>query len=144
MNTEKIAFLYPTWIRPGMRADCMSLPDIGYYVDKLPSTMQFCLTFGIIVKADSSYRLQIDVTFNGKSILSQDKDPVTIALEKRAVTKSDNYVAIETLHIQGVSIENEGCHDITINLLKSESSDDEHKLIDTDRCSFFVSRAWIS
>ena len=143
MNTEKIAFLYPTWIRPGMRADSMGLPDLGCYVDKLPSSMQFYLTFGIITVADSAYYLQIDVTFEGESVLSPDENPSKVALEKRAITLKDDYVAIETLHIKGVTLESEGRHDVSIRFLKSDPTSLEQVLVDTSSCSFFVSKGFI-
>ncbi|MFP8623897.1 hypothetical protein ACLH01_00035 [Enterobacter cloacae] len=140
---EKIAFLYVSEILPGKIANDVHRPVPWVTKETLPVTTNFDVTFGLILKVREPYKVEVDVFFDGKSLLGKDRDDVSADPIVSYVNHDDDYVSIENMSLFGVEISNYGLHRVVAKLYGTSGTVSEENLLSEQECYFVVSKGWL-
>lgn len=138
---EKIAFLYTSPILPGKLARAVHSPEPWVKAPELPTIMSFDITFGLIAKTHTPYRVEVDVFYGNYSLLENKLDDSPSETLVAGTTPEKDYVGIENMTMCTVKIKNEGLHRVVATLYSGEG--DTIKLHSLESY-FFVSKWWNS
>lgn len=134
---EKITFIYPTRILPGMYANALNPPDMVTYISELNQSISLYLYAGVVLQQGYNYNLEIDVFSEGKSILPKDLSVSdTTALYQHV--HEEEFISLSCSWVPGIKIKKEGQIDIQATLIKGGFSDSERTVLDTRTCSMLV------
>lgn len=138
---EKIAFLYTSPIREGKLSRVVHSPEPWVKAHELPTEVSFDITFGLIAKTHTPYRVEVDVFYGDSSLLENkivDSPSETVVA---GTTPEKDYVGIENMAMCTIKIKNEGLHRVVATLYSG--GDDAAKLHSLESY-FFVSKWWKS
>lgn len=117
MRTEKIVTIYPTVVKPGLGIHPFMQPDPIYITNDYPSQCSFYLTSLMYFCHGKKYTTELDVTYNGKSVLP-DAGEDENSLETFMFSPVDNtHVMVgTTLYVKNVNLIESGTYDVTLRL----------------------------
>lgn len=140
METEKILFAYATLLREGMPANGRYLPDsILYNVDPNKSH-PIAVTAGIMTSDAPSYWNEVDVSFDGISVIDSAYDGSSRFLVwSSGRTVEGSTVTTATFELMGVKLESIGLYTVTVSLFDSDSNGEKGNMIDSMNAYFVVS-----
>ncbi len=119
MRDEKIVTIYPTVIKAGLAISHFMPPDPVIFVDKYPDRCSFYLTSLMYFENGKKYTTEIDVTFNGESVL-----PESSGDESRIETFmfspiNDTSVMVGTsLFVKDVNLVGNGTYDVIYRIFE--------------------------
>lgn len=140
METEKILFAYATLLKEGMPANGRYLPDSVLYNVDPNKSHPIAVTAGIMTTDGPSYWNEVDVTFDGKSVIDSAYDGSSsfyIWSSGKAIVGST--VTTASFNLMGVKLESIGLYTVTVSLFGSDSNGDKGNMIDSIKCYFVVS-----
>ena len=143
-DTPRIAFAYPTFPRPGMSAIGPLPPDIGKQVTEFPITFSFFVSAGLILNSQKAYSFDVDVLFNGKSLIPSDTPAIDSQLMGTAVSNRDDFIATSTTLLPSIQAPSEGLYTIRVSLYAGDTEEKNRKLIEEYDCYFVLASNWIS
>lgn len=140
MKTEKVLFAYASLIREGMPANARYLPDsILFNIDHSKSH-PIAVTAGILTSVGPSYWNEVDVTFDGKSVIDSAYDGSSRFLVwASGKAPYEATVTTATFELMGVKLESTGLYTVTVSLFDSNSNGEKGKMLDSMECFFVVS-----
>jgi len=138
---EKISFLYLSPIVAGKIASpIVHLPEPWITVKEVPCSASFDVTFGLIIKLLKPYRVEIDVYYEGESMIEKDRGVISAdPIVARATSKND-YVSIENMQLRNVTLKNLGLHRLQATLYGD--ADGSMKEVHMAESFFYVSDGW--
>jgi hypothetical protein len=117
MRTEKIVTIYPTMVKPGLAVSHFMPPDPVSFVSEYPSKCSFYLTSLMYFEHGKKYTTELDVFFNGKSVLSDNNDNDNSMETFMFSPINDSLVMVgSSLLIQNAKLIENGAYDITFKL----------------------------
>lgn len=139
MRTEKIITIYPTVIKPGLGVGGYMPPDPLVIVDAYPSSCSFYLTALMYFEHGKKYTTELDVTFNGESVLP-DTNGDENRLETFMFSPIDNCSVMvgTSLFVKDIKLIGSGTYDVVYRIFE----DKEGKLsdvIDEQKCALISS-----
>lgn len=139
----KISFAYPTFIRPGMLAAGPFIPDIGWKVEEFPTKLTFYISAGLILNSRRGYSFDIDLIFEGKSLIPDNKPPQDSQLIGTAVSIRDDFVGLATALLDDVDIPSDGLYTIRVSLYAGTTDTGNRELIDQHESHFVLASDWL-
>lgn len=136
MRKEKIIMLYPTVVKEGLAISHFMSPDPIFFAEKYPSMCMFYLTSIMYLDNGKKYTTELDVCFDGKSVLNnskQDKNSMETFMFSLIDEKS-NMVG-SSLFVNNVSIEKAGVYNISFKLYE-DINGTLSDVLDEKSCSF--------
>lgn len=113
MRTEKIITIYPTVVKAGLAVGGMMSPDPLIIVNEYPSSCSFYLTALMYFENGKKYTTELDVTFNGKSVLSDANGDENRMETFMFSPINDNSVMVGTsLFVKGINLIGSGTYDV--------------------------------
>ncbi|EPF0942064.1 MULTISPECIES: hypothetical protein [Klebsiella] len=140
---EKISFLYVSEITQGKIASGVHRPSPWVTKTELPASTPFDVTFGLILKIGKPYKVEIDISFEGKSLLNKEKGTINSDPVISFANSNDDYVSIENTVLRGVNITGYGTHKVVVTLHSTSDEISDKNLIHTAESYFFVSKDWL-
>ena len=119
MKAEKIITIYPTIAKPGLVPTPFMTPDPLFIAQAYPDVCSFYLTAMMYFEHGKKYTTELDVTFNGKSVL-----PEVNGEQNRLETFmfspiNDETVLVGTsLLVEGVKISGSGTYDVVFRIFE--------------------------
>lgn len=119
MRTEKIVTIYPTVIKAGLAIGHFMPPDPLIYVEKYPTECSFYLTSLMYFENGKKYTTELDVTFNGESVLSDNNNDENLMETFMFSPISDHAVMVGScLFVKRTKLVESGTYDITFRLFE--------------------------
>lgn len=143
-DTPKIAFAYPTFIRPGMLASGPFSPDIGWKVSYFPSKIALYVSAGLILNSMRAYSFDVDVLFNNKSLIPNNTPAIDTQLIGTAVSNRDDFLALSTTLLPEIEVPSEGLYTIRVSLYAGDTEEKNRELIAEYDCYFVLASDWMS
>lgn len=140
---EKISFLYVSPVVPGKAVHHLHMPEPWMALESLPSTEIIDITFGLILKMNKPYKLEIDVFFNEISLLPKDRDIISNDPVVSLANSDNDYVSIENMCLKDVNITNYGVHKVVATLHATDGEVNENNICARYESYFFVSNGWL-
>lgn len=134
---EKITFIYPTRILPGMVANALNTPDMVTYVSGVNQSISLYLYAGLVLDQGYSYNLEIDVFSEGRSILPNDLTVSDTTVLSQYIHNED-FISLSCSWVPSIKIEKEGMIEIKATLIKGDSAEADRIVLDTLTCSLLV------
>lgn len=134
---EKITFIYPTRILPGMVANALNSPDMVAYVSGVNQSISLYLYAGLVLEQGYNYNLEIDVFSEGVSILPKDLTVSDTTVLSQYVHNAD-FISLSCSWVPSIKIEKEGMIEIKATLIKGASTDSNFMVLDTRTCSMLI------
>lgn len=135
MRYEKIVTIYPTVIKPGLVISHLLPPDPIAWVKEYPASCSFYLTSLMYFEQGKKYTTEIDVTFNGESVLPDSNDN-----EGRMETfmfspiNDNSFMVGTTLFVKDIKLIGNGLYDITFRIFE-DLEDKLSDAIDEKKCA---------
>ncbi|ECF3886300.1 hypothetical protein E4A63_21515 [Salmonella enterica subsp. enterica serovar Ank] len=143
-DNPKIAFAYPTFIRPGMLASGPFAPDIGWTISDFPGKLSFYVSAGLILNSNRAYSFDVDVLFDGKSLIPEKAPAVDSKLLGTTVSDRDDFIALSTTFLSNITIPSEGLYTVRVLLHTGHVESDNRLLIDSHDCHFVIAKNWLA
>lgn len=140
----KIAFAYPTFIRPGMLASGPFAPDIGWAISDFPGKLSFYVSAGLILNSNRAYSFDVDVLFDGKSLIPEKAPAVDSKLLGTTISDRDDFIALSTTFLSNITIPSEGLYTVRVLLHTGHVESDNRLLIDSHDCHFVIAKNWLA
>ncbi|MBC6536083.1 hypothetical protein [Citrobacter amalonaticus] len=140
----KIAFAYPTFIREGMLASGPFPPDIGWTINEFPGKLSFYVSAGLILNSNRPYSFDVDVLFDGKSLIPEKAPAVDSKLMGTTVSDRDDFIALSTTLLSNISIPSEGLYTVRVLLHTGHVESDNRLFIDSHDCHFVIAKHWLA
>lgn len=140
----KIAFAYPTFIRPGMIASGPFIPDIGWMISDFPGKLSFYVSAGLILNSNRAYSFDVDVLYEDKSLIPEKAPAVDSQLTGTAVSDRDDFIALSTTFLSNISIPSEGLYTVRVLLHTGHVESEDRLLIDSHDCHFVIAKNWLT
>lgn len=135
MRTEKIVAIYPTIIRAGLAISHFMQPDPIIVVSEYPSSCSFYLTALMYFDHGKKYTTELDVTFNGESVLPDSRgDENTMETFMFSPVNGTSIIVGTSLLVKNIKLIGSGTYDVTYRIFE----DVEGKLsevIDEKKCA---------
>lgn len=117
MRTEKIVTIYPTIIKPGLVISHFMPPDPVFFVPEYPATCSFYLTSIMYFEHGKRYTTELNVSFNGKSVLEDDNnDENSMETFMFSPINESSVIVGSTLFVKNIKFVESGAYDITFRL----------------------------
>ncbi|WP_163555164.1 hypothetical protein [Klebsiella pneumoniae] len=139
---EKISFLYVSEILPGKAVNDVHRPLPWVTKEVLPASSSFDVTFGLILKLGSPYKVEIDILYDDKSLLDNGDDSINTNPMISFANKNDDYVSIENMSLRNVKLIGYGLHKVVATLHTTTDFISDENLLDRHVSYFFVSQDW--
>lgn len=143
-DNPKIAFAYPTFIREGMRASGPFNPDIGWTVSEFPGKLSFYVSAGLILNSNRPYSFDVDVLFEGKSLIPGKAPAVDSRLMGTTVSDRNDFIALSTTLLSNISIPSEGLYTVRVLLHTGHVESENRLFIDSHDCHFVIAKNWLA
>lgn len=135
MNNNKIFLVYPTLIKPGLSVTPYVTPDPILAVNSFPTKCALYVTAVFTFSAGSKLTTEIDIQFNGVSVLSE-SDNALNTMENFMFTHLDSSRMLGArFYIQNVSIEKPGNYEVFFRLYET-NGDTLGPLVEEKTCAF--------
>lgn len=138
MRKEKIITLYPTIIKPGLAISHYMPPDPVIFINQYPASCSFYLTSLMYFEAGRRYTTELDVLFDGISVLTDEKqDDNLMESFMFSHIDEDSTLVGSSLLVRKVNLERPGVYDINFKVyedLDGKLSD----ALDEKSCSFIA------
>ncbi|WP_139355400.1 hypothetical protein [Edwardsiella tarda] len=139
MIIEKVLFSYASLIRDGQAPQTMYPPDTVLYDIDNEKNYSLSVTAGFVTTQDENYWYEIDVTFNGKSVIdSNDGDDGSFIIWVSSRPSADQYVNTSSFFLKSVKFHHSGMYTITVSLYKKQQGSEDNKYLDTKECFLIV------
>lgn len=140
MRKEKIIMLYPTLVKPGLSVSHYMPPDVVIFTEKYPSECSFYLTSLMYLESGKRYTTELDIFFEGKSVLNNDYDneddnPMESFLFSH-VDEGSTLVG-SSLLVKAITLEKPGIYDITFKVYE-DTDGTLSNVLDEKSCSFIA------
>jgi len=139
----KISFAYPTFLKPGLSANGPFIPEIGMQVAELPSKLSFYVSAGLILNTIRSYSFDVDVIFDGISLIPDNRPAVDSRLLSPAVSDRDDFISTTITLISAIDVQEEGLYTIRVLLYTGGATDADRELLDQHECHFVLAKNWL-
>ncbi|MDK9634288.1 hypothetical protein [Enterobacter hormaechei] len=140
----KIAFAYPTFIKPGMIASGPFVPDIGWKISDFPGKLSFYVSAGLILNSKLAYSFDVDVLYDGQSLIPEKAPAVDSQLLGTTVSDRDDFIALSTTYLSDIEIPSEGLYTVRVLLHTGHVESENRLLIDSHDCHFVVAKNWLT
>ena len=140
----KIAFAYPTFIRPGMIASGPFIPDIGWKMNDFPGKLSFYVSAGLILNNNRPYSFDVDVLHEGNSLITEKAPAVDSKLLGTTVSDRDDFIALSTTFLSNINIPSDGLYTVRVLLHTGHVEAKERLLIDSHDCHFVIAKNWLT
>ncbi|MEX2952544.1 hypothetical protein AB4K01_15240 [Serratia fonticola] len=139
MAVEKIAFVYPTLLQPGMIASGVYQPDISLHLDRKGEKHLMVITVGMMFDSVGDYFTEIDINHNDESVLSD--EPIDGRAEYLFGEKvSDRQqLYIYSMYASSVNLDKEGVYHVIVRTFRGEKGKKVGEPITEGDCYFYVS-----
>ncbi|WP_273849085.1 hypothetical protein [Serratia liquefaciens] len=141
-ETPKIAFAYPTWVRPGMNVNGPFVPDIGLLTEDLPRELSFYFSVGLILNFSRPYSVDVNVYFEDEPLIFDNRPAVDSQMVSPAISNKGDFVSISTMLMNKVKLSSEGIYKIKTILYNGVVGETEREVLDEYDCFFIASRDW--
>ncbi len=140
MRKEKIIMLYPTLVKPGLSVSHYMPPDVVMFTEKYPSHCSFYLTSLMYLESGKRYTTELDIFFDGKSVLNNDNDneddnPMESFIFSHV--DDDSTLVGSSLLVKDVTLEKPGVYDIIFKVYEDTNGTLSNTL-DEKSCSFIA------
>lgn len=142
-DKPKIAFAYATFVREGMSVAGPFTPNLGLQVDKFPFDLKFYVTAGLILNSQRAYSFDVDVFYDGQSLIPDFVPAIDTKLMGTAVSSRDDFIAISTTLLSDVTVKEEGLYTIKVLLYSGGAESSDRNLIETYECFFVLAKNWL-
>lgn len=140
MIYEKVLFVYTTVLKEGMAASGFYHPDAILFGVNTNETYPFVVTSGFISDSSKVYWNEIDITFDGKSVI----DPLfdnenTFNILGSGNPNKDHYCSIASFYLKGIRLPSPGLYTTIVSLFDSDENGQKGILLDEKQSHFVVS-----
>lgn len=139
----RISFAYPTFLRAGLLANGPFIPETGMQVSEFPSKLSFYVTAGLILNTLRSYSFDVDVIFDGKSLIPVNRPAVDSKLLSPAVSERGDFTSTSMTLISAIDVPDEGLYTIKVLLYTGGATDSDRELLDQHECHFVLAKNWL-
>ncbi|EPT9223066.1 TPA: hypothetical protein MIA68_09945 [Klebsiella pneumoniae] len=141
MRKEKIITIYPTLIKAGLAISHYMPPDPVSFKKDFPSKDSFYLTALMYFESGKRYMTELNVVFEGKSVLpekGQDEDSMETFM---FVHVDDNSTLVgSSLRVKDIILDKPGVYDIIFKIFE-DIDGKPGDLLDEKSCSIVAARA---
>lgn len=117
MRTEKILTVYPTIVKGGLAVVPLMPPDPLIFSNKFPIRCKFYLTSLMYFCRGKQYTTEIDVLFNGMSVLpDQASDENTMETFMFSPIDDENMMVGTTLYVNNLNLNESGSYDVIFRI----------------------------
>lgn len=135
MRAEKIVTIYPTIVKPGLAIVPLMTPDPLILAHEYPGVCSFYLTAIMYFERGKKYTTEIDVTFNGESVLPEVNGDQNQLETFMFSPINENHIAVGTsLLIEGVKLIDTGTYDVAYRVFE-DIDGSLSDVIDEKKCS---------
>lgn len=135
MKLEKIITIYPTVVKPGLSIGPLMTPDPLVLAQKYPEFCSFYLTAIMYFEHGKKYTTELDVTFNGESVLPEVSGEQNKLETFMFSPINDGSVVVGTsLLVEGVKLIGTGTYDIVYRIFE-EIDGSLSEVIDEKKCA---------
>ncbi|EMT0828645.1 hypothetical protein WMC13_004611 [Salmonella enterica] len=139
---EKISFSYVSQIYAGTIARTLNYPQPWIKPDEYTGKVSIDVSFGLIIKTNISYRVDVELYFGEEKIEREDK-PATLSDPIVAGTTSGNqHVSIENMSLTNITLKNDGAYRVRLSLHRLDDSNNSNSVIHETDCFFYLSKEW--
>lgn len=140
MALEKVSFVYPTLIRPGMIAKGPYAPELLILIDpSLSDTNTLAITCGMFFKALDKYTTEVDILHNGVSAIAQTTSSGSSELIRAHETQLGQCIYIYTLFVSSVKLDKEGPYLAVVRIFNQVDGVKVGEALHENDCVFYVS-----
>ncbi|ECB7314891.1 hypothetical protein H2C59_002651 [Salmonella enterica] len=135
MREEKIITIYPTVVKPGLAIVPLMTPDPLILAQDYPSFSSFYLTAIMYFEHGKKYTTEIDVTFNGESVLPEVSSDHGQLQTFMFSPINEKYVAVGTyLFVKDIKLIGTGTYDVVYRLFE-DIDGNLSEVIDEKKCA---------
>jgi len=139
---EKISFSYVSQIYAGKIARTLNYPQPWVRPDELTGRVSIDVSFGLIIKTNVSYRVDVELYFGEDKIEREDK-PTTVSDPIFAGTTSGNqHVSIENMSLMNITLKNDGAYRVGLTLHRIDEASNSSSVVHETDCFFYLSKEW--
>ncbi|WP_313471250.1 hypothetical protein [Atlantibacter hermannii] len=138
---EKISFLYVSQIYPGKIARTLNYPQPWIKPDDISGKINIDISFGLIIRTNKSYRVDVDLFFEDKRIEFGDDQSLQSEPIMAGTTSGNESISIENMSLMNIYAADEGVYKVTLSLHDVEDKE-ESTIIHSSECYFYLSREW--
>ncbi|KFK94560.1 MULTISPECIES: hypothetical protein [unclassified Serratia (in: enterobacteria)] len=139
MAVEKIAFVFPTLMRPGMATNGIYRPEISMHLNRKGEKHLMAITVGIMFSSTESYFTEVDI--NHTDDLAN-PDEITDGRAEYLYGEKvgdDQQLSIYSMLASSVNLDKEGVYRVIIRIFKSEHGVKVGEPVTMGECYFYVS-----
>lgn len=119
MRNEKIVTIYPTVIKDGLAVSHFLPPDPIIFVQEYPASCSFYLTSLMYFENGKKYTTEIDVTFNGESVLPESNgDESRIETFMFSPINGTSVMVGTSLFVKDVNLVGNGTYDVIYRIFE--------------------------
>ena len=139
MIFEKVLFIYTSLIREGMPANALLAPEpVLLNIDKSQSHI-ISVTTSLLTRADVPYWHEVDITFEGKTMISHEHDGKSSFNILSSMTLGDEqYSYMACFNIHGVTLSKPGIYTASVSIYDNDDQGNKRTRLDTIESKFIV------
>lgn len=141
MNINKISFVYPTLLMPGMVANARSYMPTLVMVGVNPNQAQLlAITVGMMFEVNEKLLTEIDIFFDNKSVI-EDSDTPNEKFSSPLFTSPTpgQIVSVSIMEVGGVIFKHSGVYKIRTTIFADEEKREKAEFLDSVDSYFYVS-----
>lgn len=139
MIFEKVLFIYTSLIREGMPGNGLLAPDpVLINIDK-SQTYIIAVTTSMITRANVTYWHEVDITLDGKTMISHEHDGKSSfnILNSTALGDEQHYYTA-CFNIHGVMLTKPGVYTASVSIYDNDEQGNKRTRLDTIESKFIV------
>lgn len=139
MIFEKVLFIYTSLIREGMPANGLLDPEpLLLNIDKSKLHI-IAVTTSIITRTDASYWHEVDITFEGMTMISPEHDgKSTFNILSSKSLANEQYFYTACFNIHGVMLSKPGIYTASVSIYDNDEQGNKRTRLDTIESKFIV------